>query len=211
MTPAPIIIVAIRVILLVEAVISSLAQAWPQVLIALATLGLTYVPDRAARFAGVRLPRSFLALSALFIFGTVFLGEVANFYERYWWWDIVLHFGSAVSFGLFAFLLIFMLFEGDRYAAPPWAIAFLSGCVAVAIGAVWEIFEFAMDQTFGLNMQKSGLVDTMWDLIVDTLGAAIGGLTGFAYLKGVQLGLIDEFVGMNKRLYRRVRRERTDH
>ena len=207
MTPAPLIIIAIRVILLVEAVISALAQAWPQVLIALATLGLTYLPDRAARFAGVRLPRSFLALTAVFIFATLFLGEVADFYERYWWWDVVLHFGSALSFGLFAFLLIFMLFEGDRYAAPPWAIAFLSACVALSIGAVWEIFEFFMDQTFGMNMQKSGLVDTMWDLIVDTLGAALGGLTGFAYLKGVQLGLIDEFVGMNKRLYRRVRRK----
>ena len=211
MTPAPIILIAIRVILLVEAVVSALAQAWPQVLIALATLGLTYLPDRAARFAGVRLPRSFLALSAAFIFATLFLGEVADFYERYWWWDVVLHFGSALSFGLFAFLLIFMLFEGDRYAAPPWAIAFLSACVALAIGAVWEIFEFFMDQTFGMNMQKSGLVDTMWDLIVDTAGAGLGGLAGFAYLKGVQLGLIDEFVEKNRQLYRRVRRNPSDH
>ena len=48
MTPAPIIIVAIRVILLIEAVIAALAQSWPQLLIALATLGLTFLPDRAA-------------------------------------------------------------------------------------------------------------------------------------------------------------------
>ena len=206
MTPAPIIIVAIRVILLIEAVIAALAQSWPQLLIALATLGLTFLPDRAARFMGVRLPRSFLAVIAAFVFATLFLGEVRDYYERFWWWDIAVHFGSAVSIGVFAFLAIFMLFEGDRYAAPPWAVAFLSSCVALAIGAVWEIFEFAMDQSFGLNMQKSGLVDTMWDLIVDTLGAALAGIAGFAYLKGVQLGLIDEFVGMNRRLYGRIRR-----
>ena len=44
------------------------------------------------------------------------------------------------------------------------------------IGAVWEIFEYGMDQTFGLNMQKSGLDDTMaFSLATNrdgTLGAA---------------------------------------
>ncbi len=76
-----------------------------------------------------------------------------------------------------------MLFEGDRFAAPPIAIAFLSFCVAMAIGGIWEIFEFSMDQFFGMNMQKSGLVDTMWDLIVDALGTLFAAVTGFLYLK----------------------------
>ena len=38
-------------------------------------------------------------------------------------------------------------------------------CFAITIGALWEVFEFGMDQLFGLNMQKSGLLDTMGDLI----------------------------------------------
>ena len=53
---------------------------------------------------------------------------------------------------------------------------------ALGLGALWEICEFAMDSIFGLNMQKSGLVDTMWDLIVDTVGALVIALLGFAYL-----------------------------
>jgi hypothetical protein len=32
-------------------------------------------------------------------------------------------------------------------------------------------------------MQKSGLVDTMWDLIADCIGAGIAGLYGYLYLK----------------------------
>lgn len=209
---SPILLLVVRVVLAAEIVTALLRMAWPQAAIAAATLALTYVPERAARFLGVRLPRSFLAMIAAFVFATLFLGEVSNFYERFWWWDLVLHFGSAVSFGLFAFLFIFMLFEGDRYAAPPWAIGFLSCCVAVSIGVLWEIFEFAMDQSFGLNMQKSGLRDTMGDLIVDTVGGAIGGCFGFLYLKGIAVGgptaLIDEFVRSNRQLYRRVRRVR---
>jgi hypothetical protein len=49
----------------------------------------------------------------------------------------------------------------------------------------WEIFEFSMDQIFGLNMQKpmlgdpSGLTDTMWDMIVNLIGAAIVSLSGW--------------------------------
>lgn len=209
-TMSPILLLVVRVVLAVEMVTALLSRAWPQAAIAAATLALTFLPGRMARFFGVRLPPSFLAMIAAFIFATLFLGEVADFYERFWWWDLVLHFGSAVSFGLFAFLFIFMLFEGDRYAAPPSAIGFLSFCVAISIGTIWEIFEFAMDQTFGLNMQKSGLPDTMGDLIVDTVGAAIGGTVGFLYLKGIAIGgpmaLIDEFVRANRRLYRRVRR-----
>jgi hypothetical protein len=79
----------------------------------------------------------------------------------------------------------------------------------MTFGAVWEIFEFAMDSNFGLNMQKSGLVDTMWDLIVDAGGAATGALAGFFYLKGRAIwGLTDlltQFVRQNRRLFRRSR------
>ena len=105
-----------------------------------------------------------------------------------------------------------MLFEGDRFKAPPVALAVLSFCFAVSIGAVWEIFEFSMDQFFGMNMQKSGLMDTMWDLIMDFIGALIGAGTGYAYLKGRAkgglMGLIDDFVRRNPRFFRRHRNRR---
>ena len=48
-----------------------------------------------------------------------------------------------------------------------------------------------MDQLFGLNMQKSGLVDTMWDLIIDTAGAVVMSLLGWWYL---QTREIDSFL-----------------
>ena len=53
----------------------------------------------------------------------------------------------------------------------------------MAIAVVWEIFEYSMDTFLGTNMQKSGLVDTMEDLIVATIGAVTVGVLGYLYLK----------------------------
>ena len=109
------------------------------------------------------------------VLATLFFGEVWDFYDRFWWWDIFLHGGSAVGFGLIGFVMVFILFQGDRYAAPPWAMGLFAFCFAMTTGAIWEVFEFAMDEGFGMNMQKSGLVDTMTDIIVNALGGVIGG------------------------------------
>lgn len=199
-------------VLVAAAVVGVVAGRWSLVYVSVLALVLASLPNMFARWMGIRLPQSFLAAIAFFVFATVFLGEAFDFYRRYWWWDIALHFGSAVGFGLVGFLFIFMLFEGDRYSAPPSAIGFLAFCFAMTVGAVWEIVEFAMDQVFGLNMQKSGLIDTMWDLIVDAGGATLGGLAGYFYLKGRQLGgfgaSIEEFVRLNARFFSKLKRRR---
>lgn len=182
---------------------------WPLAAVALITFVLTLAPMVLVGRIGIRLPTAFLVGITGFIFATIFLGEAFDFYNRYWWWDVLLHGGSALGFGLIGFLFVFTLFKGDRFAAPAWALALIAFTVAVTIGALWEIFEFAMDSLFGFNMQKSGLVDTMGDLIVDVIGASIGALAGYFYLKGRGGGfsaLFEDFVHRNRRLFRKFRR-----
>jgi len=92
----------------------------------------------------------------------------------------------------------------------PAFVAFFAFIFAVGMGAMWEIFEFGMDQFFGLNMQKTGLVDTMWDLIVDTIGGGVIALLGYGYLMtaGNESFLekwIDDFIAANPRLFGRER------
>ena len=199
---------AVWIILAAAIVIALSTQHWSNVIVTVTALFLTVLPSLFSSRFEIRLPLSFLAAISLFVFGTLFLGEVFDFYERFWWWDVLLHGSSAVGFGIIGFLFIFYLFQGDRYAAPPWALALIAFCFAVSIGAIWEIFEFAMDQIFGLNMQKSGLVDTMTDLIVDCIGASIGAVSGFFWLKGRQSGLsgmIEEFVQLNRTGFARLK------
>lgn len=205
----PIVVQAIWAVLAVALVAALVEARWSLAFVSVSTFALSMVPVLVQRRLGIRLPVRFFGWIVVFVFATIFLGEAFDFYGRFWWWDVVLHGGSALAFGLIGFLFVFMLFEGDRYAAPAGAVAFMSFCFALTIGALWEIFEFAMDQTFGLNMQKTGLMDTMWDLIVDTIGAAVGAAAGYSYLRGRHLGGLTaplrEFIAQNRWLYRKRR------
>ena len=93
----------------------------------------------------------------------------------------------------------------------PSFLALFAFCFSQAISALWEIFEFAMDQLFGLTMQKpmlgdaSGLTDTMWDLKVNAVGAAIFSLAGWRYLIRVRTSFLDSwskrFIDRNSKLF----------
>lgn len=202
-------LIAIWGLLLIAGLVSLGLGRWALAFVSISTLILSLLPPLLAARWSLTLPVPFLFATTLFFIGSIFMGEALDFYERLWWWDLVLHGSSAIGFGLTGFLFVFMLFEGDKFAAPPSAIAFIAFCVAMMVGAMWEIFEFTMDQTLGLNMQKSGLLDTMGDLIVDAIGGLIASLAGYGYLvrrkHGVLGRLIGEFVDMNKRLYRKSR------
>ncbi|NNE54124.1 MAG: hypothetical protein HKN30_17180 [Sulfitobacter sp.] len=195
--------------LLVAVLVALALGRWSLAFVSLATLVLALVPPALAFRYSLRLPVPFLLATTLFVFASIFLGEAFNFYERLWWWDLFLHGSSAIGFGLLGFLFVFMLFEGDRFAAPPSAIAFITFCTGVTVGSVWEIFEFTMDVSFGLNMQKSGHLDTMGDLIIDAVGSGIASLTGYLYLKRNSAGplghAISQFVSLNRRLYEKSR------
>ncbi len=190
---------------------------WPIAFVALATFVLSLLPMVVAHRFQIALPGPYLVATTVFIFASIFLGEAFDFYGRLWWWDLALHAASAMGFGLLGFLFVFALFHGDRYAAPPFALGFVAFCVAVTIGSLWEIFEFLMDMTFGLSMQKSGLVDSMTDIILNVIGGAIAGFSGYLYLVGQNNGgfglQIDSFIRMNRVLYRKYRdkyRDRTN-
>lgn len=154
-------------------------------------IGLPYAIERGY---AVKLPLEFELAIVFFIFATLFLGEVHGYYTRFWWWDLVLHAGSAFAFGLVGFLLLFALYASGKLQARPITIAIFSFAFAMAIGAIWEIFEFTMDRLLGLNMQKSGLVDTMSDLIVDGLSALVTSVAGFTYLKYGRAKFFDKLI-----------------
>ena len=80
------------------------------------------------------------------VFATLFLGEASDFYNRFWWWDVVMHAGSAIAIGLIGVIVLYMLIRSDRLRANAGIMAFFAFTFALAIGTLWEIFEFFMDQ-----------------------------------------------------------------
>lgn len=166
-------------------------EQWPIAFYTLFILGVTLLPVFLGKRFDVDIPSEFEFLAVILVYGALFLGELRGFYFKYWWWDLALHTASGFMLGLLGFLLVYVLNEKTEIKLHMTAgfVAFFAFVFSVAIGAIWEIFEFSMDQLFGLDMQKamlndpSGLTDTMWDLIVDSIGAFLVAVLGYFYLK----------------------------
>lgn len=201
-------------IMAMELVLTLLQGQWLTAFLVVMIMAVAISPLVFHHRLPVTFPPEFHILAITFIFASLFMGEVWQFYARVWWWDIALHTTSGLLLGIFGFLLVYALNE-DRHIdlhMKPHFVAFFAFLFAVATGALWEVFEFTMDQAFGMNMQKamwndpSGLTDTMWDLIVDALGALVISLLGWHHLKSPKESFLEawirKFIESNPGLFR---------
>ena len=144
---------------------------------------LTFAPAMIERRLNLTLPVEFTLINCVILYASFALGEAQDFYERIWWWDLALHGFSALTIGMIGFLCIYVFYMTHRIRIAPGWIATITFALAVAVGTIWEIFEFLADLTLGLNMQKSGLDDTMTDLMINAAGAALAALMGYFYVR----------------------------
>ncbi|HKJ71683.1 MAG TPA: hypothetical protein VKA55_08035 [Gammaproteobacteria bacterium] len=190
--------------------VSALAEGqWLVAFTAAVVLALTFLPALIERELQLQLPVELTLFTCLFLYAAFGLGEVERFYQRFWWWDLLLHSVSALVLGLIGFLLVYTFHQTRRVVLPPLYFALTAFGFAVTLGTLWELFEFGMDWGFGFNMQKSGLVDTMTDLLVDVAGAALAAWAGYHYVSGGDSLLADRLfrrmVSANPRLFGRGR------
>ena len=186
----------LQLILVGQAILSLIQNNWLTLFLSSGTLLLTFMPAIIRRNLKVYLPLEFDLITILFLFASLFLGEIRSYYERVWWWDMALHTVAGLLMGILGFTIVYILNRERRpsLAMSPLFVALFSFTFAMTIGVVWEIFEFGIDSFFGLNMQKSGLVDTMSDLIVNTIGAFVSSTVGYYYVRGGDSLLFDRLV-----------------
>jgi len=171
----------------------------------LVMLIITFVPSYIASRTRVIVPAALQTMFVIFTFFAMYFGEILSYYEKYWWWDVMLHSTSGFMLGLLGYLLLYSL-NTDRHIffhINSFCVMLFAFCFALACGALWELFEFAGDFLLGMNMQKSvyvtdvaalapyinrwgrfmdpGLVDSMKDLIVDSIGALIAVIGSYLY------------------------------
>ena len=209
-----VVLAVLQTIMAVELVLVLWRGEGMTAVLVLVIMGVTLAPAVLGRRLPVDIPAEFQVLAIVFVFAALFLGEVRSWYVRIWWWDIALHTSSGLLLGLLGFLLVYVLNENERVDVHmrPRFVALFAFLFAVAVGALWEIFEFSMDRMLGTNMQKpmfgdpSGLTDTMWDLIVDTLGAFAISALGWWYMRRGERSFIEawiqKFIDRNPRLFR---------
>jgi hypothetical protein len=184
----------IRALILLAVGGAAINRDWMALFVSSLAFILTFVPWIITKNYRIYFPAEFEIVVLLFIYASVLLGGAQGYYITVWWWDILIHGAAAIALGFIGFILLYMFQEQQKLKAKPLTIAVFSFSFALAVGALWEIFEFSMDSLFGFNMQKTGLGDTMWDLIVDAAGALFTSIIGFIYLKGGKTRLFSRFL-----------------
>ena len=166
-----------------------------QCILGLAMMGLPSILQKHLSF---ELPNSMCIIYFVFLYCAIYLGDVRNFYYIIPHWDTILHGFSGVMLGAFGFSLVKILNDSDKIhvVLSPAFICLFAFCFALAGGAVWEIYEFTADSLLGLNMQTHrledgtqlvgilALQDTMYDLIIDSVGALITVVCGYISMRG---------------------------
>ena len=162
-------------------------------LIGLLTWDMTYVPAAAAAIFISVLPSilkrdlrlvlpvelNFWIVFALFIH---IVGSFSRWYDTVPGWDHVTHATSASLIAALGFVVVVAI---DKYAdsiyLPRAFLAIFILMFTVAIGVIWELMEFMIDELTGSFLQYS-LDDSMRDLMFDTMGGAMVALAGTYYL-----------------------------
>jgi len=158
---------------------------------------VAFIPSIINKKWSIELPNYMVAIYFVFLYASVYLGEVRSFYEKIPFWDTILHTFSGVMLGALGFSLVHLLNEAQhiKIQLSPLFVAIFAFCFALAAGAIWEIYEFTIDHIIDINMQTylmpdgtpyvghAALLDTMIDLIVDALGALVIALIGYLGLK----------------------------
>ncbi len=130
-----------------------------------------------------------------FLGAAVLLGEMLNVYDKFWWWDDMLHGSSGLIFGLIGLFIMFAVNKRTDMRINAFFVAMFVACFAMAMGVLWEIYEFTLDVAFkttmqqwnmgsqaiviGKDYQSMGLRDTMSDLITATIGALVASAISF--------------------------------
>lgn len=190
------------VVMTIESAFLLYGQQWLSFFLVLLIIFTLLSPVLFRNRLNVTVPAEFHISAVIFSFAALYLGEVQQFYDKIWWWDIALHGTAGLLMGIIGFLMVYILNETDRVRLTMTAgfIAFFAFLFAIAIGTFWEIFEFAVDELLDMNMQKpmfgdpSGLTDTMWDVIVNAVGAFIISFSGWWYLKKGKSFFISEWI-----------------
>ena len=202
----------IQVVLLAGVVVFILRHDWANAVLTTLVIVLTLIPQLLKRWFRVDVPPEFQLVTAVFVFCAIFLGTSLGFYGRFLWWDTALHTVSGCLLGIVGFIAVFLINgtdhrpEGMRVSL----IAVFGFMFAVTLGVFWEIYEFIADNLIpGLDMQvvATGPNDTMVDMIVNLIGAAVIAVLGYMFCRtGRKSFIVDgvcKFVSRNPRLFAR--------
>jgi VanZ family protein len=107
-------------------------------------------------------------------------GYALNWYQEFWWFDKVLHAYTTFAVTLpLALLLYREVLTGLR--AHRFLLVLTIANLGVAVGALWEIVEFAVAELGEPDVESR--IDTVMDLLADSSGAVVAALLSIKMLE----------------------------
>lgn len=151
---------------------------------AIALIFLLVAPRLLKRMFDMHVPMGLEIATAAFLVLTLFFGSINNFYEKFSWYDAILHFGSGLILTPWAFVIMRSLNRrGKEVSVSPVFISFFASCFSVALAALWEMYEFGYDIFLNGEMTESGLPDTLGDMITNLVGTLIIAVYAYIFMK----------------------------
>ncbi len=203
----------LKILMAAAAAYFLIEQNWMLAIFATGSLSISLIPAGINHSYDTNLPWGIDFWLTLWL--TLSVAGEAGFYERYDWWDNVLHLGGTAVLVYLAFVLIFALnFTGKVKLSIP-LIGFFTFMVGAAFGAIWEVLEFRIWRLTGLDTLATGgdpvrgFFDTFSDLQLDLLGAVAMSFFGMAYIARQRHVYLKEWIKPFAKLFgQKVRRVR---
>lgn len=127
------------------------------------TLILFLIPNFVETKLKITLPQTLEVIIILFVFSAEMLGEIREFYLRFYWWDDMLHTLNGFLMAAIGFSMVDILNKNDifKFQLSPIYMAVVSFCFSMTAGVLWEFFEFFMDLFYGTDMQKDFVINSI--------------------------------------------------
>ena len=172
----------LKIIMFILLVIAFWKNDWTGVFGCIIGIILSFIPSILHKNFNITLPWILDTLIAFALFLHIG-GVVLNAYHIIPFYDTLTHFVSSILVAFLAFVSIYIL---DKYwkglHMNKYAMAFIVIIFTMAMGVVWEFFEWTTDLLFGTNEQW-GLHDTMKDLLIDTIAGIFIAFIGVNMIK----------------------------
>lgn len=170
-------------------------QDWAGVFVASQAILISFLPYILRRFFGIYTPFKLRVGIVFFMCSTLILGEMADFYNMFWWWDLILHGVASMGLTLILFIFLLIFFTHIDLRSTPLFATFLAIGTSLSFAVLWEIYEFLIDLFFETDslMQPSNL-DTMTDLIISVAGAVLVGIFGYRYIRWKKIDPVSKII-----------------
>lgn len=172
----------------------STTQSMTLIIEAIAGIVLIFLPNILREVLKLVFPKGIILFYWFFILISVFMGTCLHFMSIVPFWDKILHFISPMILTITGYGIIAALLKQANISnVSPWLFIVMGFSFAGMCGVLWEFWECFCDQFFQMNLQRyntsggepligrAALMDTMGDLLTNTLGSLT--LTLFAFKK----------------------------